>query len=211
MKPSIPERICEGRKALGLTQEQLGTILGVSPQAVSKWEKGQTLPDLLLIPQLCRALGISADDLLGVEAPRAARGTAKVTAGEVRIDTPTGVKLHLAGAQAVRAVRETGTQDVQELLALLQDDAALTILRALSFTAVGFEAEIAARCDLPLETARDALLHLLRREICQCTPDGYVLGCNAHLAYAALAAAWIAGPGGRAEIRSITTSYSTQA
>ncbi len=30
MKPSIPERICEGRKALGLTQEQLGMMLGVS-------------------------------------------------------------------------------------------------------------------------------------------------------------------------------------
>ena len=40
------ERIAAARKAAGLTQEALGEKLGVSRQAVSKWESGQAVPDL---------------------------------------------------------------------------------------------------------------------------------------------------------------------
>lgn len=42
----IGKRICEQRKKLGLTQEQLAEAAGVSPQAVSKWENGHNLPDM---------------------------------------------------------------------------------------------------------------------------------------------------------------------
>lgn len=59
--------IAEARKAQGLTQEQLGSELGVSPQAVSRWENGESAPDIALVPDLCRILGISADTLLGVD------------------------------------------------------------------------------------------------------------------------------------------------
>ncbi|MGM9680209.1 MAG: helix-turn-helix domain-containing protein [Eubacteriales bacterium] len=66
MKTAIHEKICELRKAKGMTQEQLGANLGVSGQAVSKWEKGEALPDILLLPDLCKLLGISADQLLEI-------------------------------------------------------------------------------------------------------------------------------------------------
>ena len=64
---SISEKISSLRKAHGLTQEALGEAVGVSPQAVSKWEKGDSLPDISVIPDLCRIFGISADSLLGSE------------------------------------------------------------------------------------------------------------------------------------------------
>jgi transcriptional regulator with XRE-family HTH domain len=63
----LAERILEKRKARGLTQEQLGKASGVTPQAISKWENGESLPDVTLIPQLCKVLNVSADTLLGVD------------------------------------------------------------------------------------------------------------------------------------------------
>jgi transcriptional regulator with XRE-family HTH domain len=64
---NISEKISSLRKAHNLTQEALGEAVGVSPQAVSKWEKGDSLPDISVIADLCRVLGISADALLGSE------------------------------------------------------------------------------------------------------------------------------------------------
>ena len=63
----IGQKIKDLRKKADLTQDRLADYLGVSAQAVSKWELGQTAPDLSLIAPLCRVLGCSADELLGVE------------------------------------------------------------------------------------------------------------------------------------------------
>ncbi len=48
----------------GVTQEQLGDALGVSSQAVSKWENEATLPDILSLPKLADYFGISIDELM---------------------------------------------------------------------------------------------------------------------------------------------------
>ena len=64
MNESIGNRISKYRKAKGLTQEELAAMLGVSSQAVSKWENDASCPDISLLPQLCRILGISTDELL---------------------------------------------------------------------------------------------------------------------------------------------------
>ena len=70
------ERIAAARKAAGLTQEALGEKLGISRQAVSKWESGQAVPDLDTVAKLCLALGFSADYLLfgREDAPAPAEG-----------------------------------------------------------------------------------------------------------------------------------------
>lgn len=60
----LKDRIAAVRKAAGLTQEQLGELVGVTRQAVSKWEAGQTVPDALTITKLCEALHVSADYVL---------------------------------------------------------------------------------------------------------------------------------------------------
>lgn len=57
--------IREKRRACGYTQERLAQALGLTPAAVSKWETGQTLPDVTMLCPLAEALGITTDELLG--------------------------------------------------------------------------------------------------------------------------------------------------
>lgn len=53
------------RQNKGITQEALGEALGVSGQAVSKWENQSALPDILILPKLADYFGISIDELMG--------------------------------------------------------------------------------------------------------------------------------------------------
>lgn len=64
MNETIGNRIAKFRKAKNMTQEELANQLGVSSQAVSKWENDASCPDISLLPQLCEVLGITADELL---------------------------------------------------------------------------------------------------------------------------------------------------
>lgn len=61
----LSEKILQARKALGLSQEQLAEQIGVSRQSISKWETGQSAPELDKLVALSRMFGISTDDLLG--------------------------------------------------------------------------------------------------------------------------------------------------
>ncbi|MBQ7957646.1 MAG: helix-turn-helix transcriptional regulator [Clostridia bacterium] len=60
----IGGQIAALRKAKGLTQSELGDRIGVSFQAVSKWERGETLPDITLLPDLARILETTIDYIL---------------------------------------------------------------------------------------------------------------------------------------------------
>ena len=62
----IGQKIKDLRKKADLTQDRLADYLGVSAQAVSKWECGIATPDLSLIAPLCRVLGCTSDELLGI-------------------------------------------------------------------------------------------------------------------------------------------------
>ena len=64
---NFAEIIVRSRKALGLTQEGLAQKLGVTNQAVSKWESGQSCPDLALLPRIADLFGITIDELFGRE------------------------------------------------------------------------------------------------------------------------------------------------
>lgn len=60
----VGEQIAVLRKSKGLTQSELGERLGVSFQAVSKWERGETLPDITLLPDLAKILETTIDFIL---------------------------------------------------------------------------------------------------------------------------------------------------
>ncbi len=64
MKKTLGERIAEKRKAKGLKQEELAEAMGVSAQAVSKWENDLSCPDIMALPSLAKMLGCSVDELL---------------------------------------------------------------------------------------------------------------------------------------------------
>ena len=64
METTMGNRIGMLRRRKGMKQEELAEKLGVSPQAVSKWENNQTCPDIALLPKLAQLLGVSVDELL---------------------------------------------------------------------------------------------------------------------------------------------------
>ena len=63
---SIGKNIAKYRKSKGLTQEELGAKLGVTNQAVSKWESEVSMPDIMLLPEIATVLNITLDDLYGI-------------------------------------------------------------------------------------------------------------------------------------------------
>ena len=64
----IAENLRTLRKGKDLTQEEAAEMLSVSPQSVSKWERGDALPDITLLPALANLYRTSVDALLGMDA-----------------------------------------------------------------------------------------------------------------------------------------------
>lgn len=60
----VGQYICELRKKKGLTQNQIGERLNISPQAISKWERGESLPDTVLLIDLAFILETTVDNIL---------------------------------------------------------------------------------------------------------------------------------------------------
>lgn len=63
---NLGRKIRTQREKQGLTQQDLANALSVTPQAVSKWERGDNAPDFTILPSIARFLGISTDWLLSV-------------------------------------------------------------------------------------------------------------------------------------------------
>lgn len=66
----LGEKIKALRKSGGVTQENLASALGVTAQAVSRWELGAAYPDIEIIPSVANYFGISIDELFGCERER---------------------------------------------------------------------------------------------------------------------------------------------
>ncbi len=82
MEQTLGKRISANRKRLRLTQDQLAEQLGVTAQAVSKWENDQSCPDIATLPRLAEIFGITVGALLGCETDSAVHETEVVAAEE---------------------------------------------------------------------------------------------------------------------------------
>ena len=81
MNTTLGQRIALLRKQKNLTQDALAAATGVSAQAVSKWENDLSCPDIMILSQLAKLLGVTVDHLLtGEDQP------------ETRLATPETVK-----------------------------------------------------------------------------------------------------------------------
>lgn len=87
----LGRRIAECRKEKHFTQDELAARLGITPQALSKWERSQSLPDIALLKELCGILGVSADYMLGMERDKI------VESGDERIQDEIWLALRNAG------------------------------------------------------------------------------------------------------------------
>ena len=72
------KRIAELRKKRDMTQFEIADRLGISYQAVSNWERGNSMPDIAKLPELAEIFGVTVDEILGSGNPV----VEKVTAGE---------------------------------------------------------------------------------------------------------------------------------
>ncbi len=126
------------RRRRGLTQEELAQLLGVSAQAVSKWETDNSCPDIMLLPKLAAELGVSVDALLSGEAPvqlvpQDKRKNINDMMFRVTVDSPQGdkvrvnlpmalVKMGLEIAKFVPQAKETGIFeqiDIEQILLMV--------------------------------------------------------------------------------------------
>lgn len=102
---ALAETIQRLRKSAGLTQDELGKKVGVSMQAVSRWENGG-LPDAELLPAIASALGTSIDALFGRDTVDATDTLAVVSADIAR--TLPAERFYRAWRIAAEAVAEAG-------------------------------------------------------------------------------------------------------
>jgi len=67
--PKLQLQIARLCKEKGVTQEEMAQHLGISYQAVSKWETGAAYPDITLLPAIADYFGVSIDAILGFQPP----------------------------------------------------------------------------------------------------------------------------------------------
>lgn len=79
----LGSRISAYRQNKNMTQEELANRIGVTPQALSKWERNQSLPDVTLLISLCKVLEIRADCLLGTDSQSITESTDKDTEDKI--------------------------------------------------------------------------------------------------------------------------------
>ena len=108
---TLGRRIARLRLARTATQERLAKELNVSPQAVSKWENDINYPDISLLPDLARFLGVSVDELLS-GASASAQESASVQESAAVRERATEV-VSVADDEPAEIVEESTEQDNQ--------------------------------------------------------------------------------------------------
>ena len=139
---SIGSKISFYRKAKGMTQEELAQRLGVSAQAVSKWENDVACPDIQLLVPLAKIFHITTDELLSAEPvgcvqllPEDERKNVKDLTLKVIVDSSQGDKVRVnLPIELVKAAIQIGTKIPQvannEYMKYLDFEQILTLIES---------------------------------------------------------------------------------
>ena len=92
----IAENLKVLRKDKEWTQEEMAEMIGVSPQSVSKWERGDTYPDITLLPALANLYKVSVDSIIGMD---------KINEAEARNAVFTSAHEHLRAGDGIAAAK----------------------------------------------------------------------------------------------------------
>ena len=106
---TLGRRIARLRLAKTATQERLAKELNVSPQAVSKWENDINYPDISLLPDLARFLGVSVDELLS-----GASASAQETAAQENAAVRENYSAQESAAEVVSVAADEPAEIVEE-------------------------------------------------------------------------------------------------
>ncbi len=116
----IGKQIALLRREKGLTQKELGERVSVSFQAVSKWERGETLPDITVLPDLAKVLETSIDNiLLGGEKQVEFKGRISVSNMRAGLDCLKNMgeylgKDNIIYRSAIKGINEEMNTDIEE-------------------------------------------------------------------------------------------------
>ena len=138
----LSEKIYALRRKSGLSQETLAEKIGVSRQAVSKWETGAATPELDKLRALCACFGVTLDELTGDNAPADSKPETPAVQGAGKRSAP-GTVLCLTGAVglvlygALMLLRPAAAEQISESSAVTLDGSGLLLLTFVLLMAVG--------------------------------------------------------------------------
>ena len=120
----IGKQIAKYRNEKHITQEQLGEAVGVTNRTVSKWEQGVSMPGIDLAPRIASALGVSLDQLFGIETEEKTKDLSQIVkkaVSEVFEDALNGAISDALEELLPQYIRNCGSSDEYSLLILGRD------------------------------------------------------------------------------------------
>lgn len=106
----IAKRIKRARIEKNMTQLQLADVMGVSYQAVSNWERGNSMPDISKLGDLCNVLALTVNELLGMEEKTAAAVTKAMDKEKLTVEELKEVAPMLPPEQMTELIRKLESQ-----------------------------------------------------------------------------------------------------
>lgn len=159
----LNENIKKYRQQKGMTQSQLASVFNVSEQAVSRWENGNTYPDISLLPAIADYFGITIDELMGMESYKDERETAKIIEKVKENERKGLIKENVA--LLLEAAQKYPTNYV--ILHFL--------VSQLTFEDCEEEAQTKANCEKAIEISNRILSGCTDRGICNCVIDDKII------------------------------------
>ena len=139
----LSEKIYALRRKSGLSQEALAEKIGVSRQAVSKWETGAATPELDKLRALCACFGVTLDELTGQDAPANGRPETVSIQDAGKRGGALGIVLCITCAVclvlygALMLLRPAAAERISESSAVTLDGSGLLLLAFVLLMAVG--------------------------------------------------------------------------